>query len=304
MISFQSIMFRILSTVILYNSKISDSETLQSLLDIELNDSVCLTLNIWNNGPSLLDERDVSDYKKIAASKNIMVAVYQDIRNVALSKIYNFIIKKDCFDFFIPLDQDTEISKDYFKIISNHAELDIMLPLVYSGEDYTDIKFPFNIASKQVIVHEEELNVAAVTSVTSGLVISNRLVKLFADKALNVFDERFAFYGIDTVFFLNIHELSDKNNIKCGCFGKIKHSLSTYVEESGQASYRRRMEFLYYALLYRLNYKGKSRLSILSLILARLFTGRIRDFKGVKNALYCLFYKQHPRSAINISLNK
>lgn len=297
-------MFRVLSTVILYNSKVSDSDTLQSILDIELDKSVCLTVSIWNNGPSLLDESELNAYKVKALSKNINVTVYQDIRNIALSKIYNFIIKKDCFDFFIPLDQDTVLSKNYFDIIKNHADLDLILPLVFAGEDYSEIKFPFDIANKKVVVHEQDVMANTVTSVTSGLIISHRLVKLFTDKMLNVFDERFAFYGIDTAFFINIHHLSSKNNIKCGCFGKIKHSLSTYVEESSQASYSRRMEFLYYALLYRLNYKGKSRLSILSLILTRLFTGRIRDLKGLRNTLYCLVYKQHPRSAVTIILNK
>lgn len=287
--------------VILYNSSISQSTTLQSILQADV-DGSDVVLHIWNNGPHLLDKSDIDSYKEQAALKGINVAIYQDIRNIALSKVYNFVLNQQDFDFFIPLDQDTQLNSDYFTTIIKHQHLDLVLPIVYAEGQQNLVKFPFNVRTKQPVSEPQEIEAMAITSVTSGLALSKRLVMLFAKHEITVFDESFAFYGIDTAFFLNIHKIAQQDEVKCGCFGQIEHSLSTYVKESKQASYRRSMEFLYYALIYRLNYKEKSRLSMCFFVLSRLLKGRIKDIKGLKNTFYCIRYKRHPRAALDIQV--
>lgn len=282
--------------VILYDSQIADSETLQSLLQAEM-DGYSVNLSIWNNGPTLLKENDIEDYKERAAFKNIQVKIYQNIRNIALSKIYNFLIEKRNFDFFIPLDQDTGLDKDYFKIIKAHSNLDIILPYIYTGLE--TVQFPFNTKDKQPIVADSMVDPKTVTSINSGLVINSRLVNLFLKYNTNMFDERFAFYGIDTVFFLNLHELCNNQLIKAGCFGKIKHSLAMY-EKNGKVSYQRNLELIYFKLLYRRFYKNKSKLSIFYLAFTFLCFGNIKTIQGLKGVLCCLIEGHHPRSIINI----
>lgn len=288
--------------VILYNSSINNSTTLQSMLNADLPEG-SVSLSIWNNGPSLLDKADIDTYQGLAQSKGISVEVQQDIRNIALSKVYNFVVDKGNFDFFIPLDQDTQLAKDFFIKIEQQQALDLVLPIVYAEGQGDLIRFPFNTKTKQAVVDEQVVDTRAITSVTSAMAINKRLVALFKQHNLTVFDESFAFYGIDTAFFLNLHRVAATEQVACGCFGRIEHSLSTYVQENKQASYRRSIEFLYYAILYRLNYKNKSRLSMLFFLLSRLLKGRIKDFKSLKNALYCIIYKRHPRASLNISNN-
>lgn len=282
--------------VILYNSQIVDSETLQSLLQAEI-DGYRVNLSIWNNGPSLLDENDIEDYKERAAFKNIKVKIYQDIRNIALSKIYNFLINKRNFDFFIPLDQDTGLDKDYFKTIEAHSNLDIILPYIYTGLETAN--FPFNTKDEQPIVVDSMIDPKSVTSINSGLAINSRLVNLFLKFNSTMFDERFAFYGIDTVFFLNLNKLSNSHPIKAGCFGQIKHSLAMY-EKNGKVSYQRSLELIYFKLLYRRFYKNKSKLSIFYLAFTFLCLGNIKTIKGLKGVLCCLIKGHHPRSVITI----
>lgn len=288
--------------VILYNSTCQQSDTLQSILGADLT-QIDLKLTIWNNGSSLLDNEELTSYVAQATDKGITVTTYQDIRNLPLSKIYNFVLQQQDSDFFIPLDQDTQLNKDFFTIITKHQDLDLILPIVYAEGQDNLVKFPFNIKTKQPILKEQGVDTATITSVTSGMAISKRLIDLFAQYNIGVFDERFAFYGIDTAFFFNIRQIAQHDQILCGCLGRIGHSLSTYVQESKQASYRRSKEFFYHAILYRLNYKKKSRLSMFFFILSRLIKGRVKDIEGLKNVFYCLIYKQHPRASLDIKVN-
>ncbi|MFD1259804.1 glycosyltransferase family 2 protein [Entomomonas asaccharolytica] len=289
--------------VVLYNSSCQQSETLQSILQADLT-QIDLKLIIWNNGPHLLDNTQLANYLTQASDKGIAVNTYQDIRNLSLSKIYNFILQQQDADFFIPLDQDTQLTKDFFNTIAQHRDLDLILPIVYAEGQDNLVKFPFNTKTKQPILEQQQVDARTITSVTSAMAISKRLVDLFKQHKLTVFDESFAFYGVDTAFFYNIHQIAKQHTLSCGCFGRIEHSLSTYVQENKQASYRRSIEFLYYAILYRLNYKNKSRFSMLFFLLPRLLKGRIKDLTSLKNVLYCITYKKHPRASLTIDLNQ
>lgn len=87
--------------VILYNSTCQQSETLQSILGADLT-QIDLKLIIWNNGPNLLDNIQLTNYLTQASEKGIAVTTYQDIRNLSLSKIYNFVLQQQDADFLSP----------------------------------------------------------------------------------------------------------------------------------------------------------------------------------------------------------
>lgn len=75
--------------VILYGTAIQECTTINTLLK-HINRPINLTIYVWNNGPVLLDEQDIVEFLNKATALGIKVEIYQDIRNVALSKIYNF----------------------------------------------------------------------------------------------------------------------------------------------------------------------------------------------------------------------
>lgn len=284
--------------VILYNATILDSTTLQTLLDCQLADHK-LTLHIWNNGPKALEQPDIDAYLDVVEGLGVTVHIYEDIRNLALSKIYNFIINKGAFDFFIPFDQDSCLNKDFFITVADYPTLDLILPRV---ENNGKTKFPYYV--KQGPINEEgKVEVNRVTSINSGMAISSHLVKIFQDSGLTVFDERFAFYGIDTAFFLNLWELYHQYPIiSCGCYGKIEHSLAMDEEEAtqGKLSDNRRLEYLYFFILYRLHYKHRSKLSILYHMLNKIWKSNIRSKENLSKIIKCILLGQHPRSAMSI----
>lgn len=64
------LMTNISVVVILYNSRLSDSETLQSILSANLLHSIVLTINIWNNGPQKFNNEDIRLFLEKAKKKN------------------------------------------------------------------------------------------------------------------------------------------------------------------------------------------------------------------------------------------
>lgn len=286
------------TVVILYNATILDSTTLQSLLNCQLADHQ-LTLHIWNNGPQALERSDIDAYLKVAESLGITVIIYEDKRNVALSKIYNFIINKGSFDFFIPFDQDSRLNSEFFITIAHQPTLSLILPRV---ENNGKTKFPYYV-KQGPITEEGDVEVNRVTSINSGMAISSGLVKIFKDSGLTVFDERFAFYGIDTAFFLNLWAIYHQYpTISCGCYGKIEHSLAMDEEEAaqGKLSDNRRLEYIYFFILYRLHYKHRSKLSILFHVLNKIRKSNIRSKENLSKIIKCIMLGQHPRSAMSI----
>ena len=79
----------ITAIVILYNSLIKNSETIQSLLNTEKTDTN-LNLIIWNNGPQQLDINECEEFKSKFNKLGVQLSIYEDTNNIALSKIYNF----------------------------------------------------------------------------------------------------------------------------------------------------------------------------------------------------------------------
>lgn len=285
--------------VILYNATLTTSSTLQSLLNCDFSNNLQVKVFIWNNGPHLLDERDIALYLEKTKVLGLEVKIFQDIRNIALSKIYNYLINKNNFDFFIPFDQDSYLTNDFFQTIAMHSDYSLILPRIESNEQ---IKFPYYVKHGPIL-KEGKVELNRVTSINSGIAIAKSLVEIFSKEKLTVFDERFAFYGIDTVFFLSLWGLYKKYpSISCGCFGKIKHSLAMEEEQEqlGQLSPARRLEYLYFFILYRLHYKQRSKLSVLFHVINKMRKSKIKDKESISQLLQCLIKGQHPRSAFSI----
>ena len=117
----------ITAIIILYNSNIENSGTIQSLLTTNIKD-INLKIIIWNNGPKFLTVQECQKIKNIFNLKKIELSIYEDINNIALSKIYNIFLNSEHYDFFSLLDQDSQLNEDFFQNIINNNNYDVIVP--------------------------------------------------------------------------------------------------------------------------------------------------------------------------------
>lgn len=288
--------------VILYGTAIHECTTINTLLK-HINRPINLTIHVWNNGPALLNEQDIAEFFNKATALGIKVEIYQDIRNVALSKIYNFFLNQNKADFITIFDQDSDVAADLFTTLEQHQDLDMVLPLCHLRGNEDHIEYPAYKEGKQITVIKEEgmLDATRVVSIASGLSLSKGLIDKLKQNNQPIFDENLAFYAIDTMFFL--HRLRSIKDLKIGCFGKIIHSLSEFEQKSNVVSYRRNLELLYFDTVYKLNYKNKGRLSLYLRVIQKMFKGEIKGIKTLFNFFHCINIKKHPRAELVIDIH-
>ena len=197
--------------VVLYNKEISQSETLASLANQNV---TCYELTLVNNGPNKLLALDDPLLKEIQG-KGIKVNYIEFLDNKPLSYIYNlFITENNNCENFVILDDDTQLPEDYLTYCDN--KYDILLPIiVHDGK----VEYPKGTLRQS--------NKNSLLSISSGMVLSRRMVDIFLSEFKKIFDERYALYGIDTVFFARLQRLVNKGynfTVKKG--PTISHSLS------------------------------------------------------------------------------
>ncbi|MFP9228825.1 glycosyltransferase family 2 protein [Pectobacterium cacticida] len=286
----------ITSVVIIYNSQLRESDTLNSLLRCKL-ENINLNVCIWNNGPSLLTEDDAANFIWQCQEKGIRAKIYQDIRNLALSKIYNFFIKNESFEFITILDQDSHLPTDYFTKISLHLDADIIVPIIIAEKNgvssQTDPHFYGNINR---MIGEGKVDMK-IDSVMSGLALSKKGIDKIISFRGYLFEERLAFYGIDSDFFRTINIITDNHKIlNIYCENKIYHSFAMFNPDNKNNSFRM-MEMFYYKSYIRNEYQKKSKLSTIYIYLRDFIRGKM-DFNRMKNMIIFTINNCHPRSRI------
>lgn len=288
-------MLEISSVVILYNSQISGSETLQSLLNCKLDENINLTVNIWNNGPSKLSESDVKAYFECAQGRNIRLNIYEDCRNPALSKIYNFFIEKKDYDFIVLLDQDSQLEADFYNNIVYHKDYDLVCPAVFIKTDEQYQECP--IFQKNYTKCTSSFLVGEIVTISSGLALSKNLIKQVESKFDTVFNENYAFYEIDIEFFKA--RLNNIGPAKGICVGRIQHDLNgkTDIKEMSPSI---KLEVGYGRILDKL-YIAKKSLSSVFIYTIKQIVKYQYGAKAAMSLLKCLFSKKHPRCIYNIN---
>ncbi|OCG32044.1 hypothetical protein A9G33_04345 [Gilliamella sp. Choc3-5] len=294
---------KITAIIILYNANIENSKTFQSLLSSDKN-GITLNVIIWNNGPKALNHQECIQYKSICDSKNIHLSIYENLYNIALSKIYNIFIKQENFDFFTILDQDSILNNDFFQNIIMNDNFDVIVPEIYSTgwiSEQNSLCFPIYHETRKLF-DKKVFTMGEIESISSGLTLSNQLIKYIIKKKQTVFDERYALYAIDTSFFLDLKALK-QTQFKGICVGKINHSLDFNLQDRKKISATRRLEMEYSKVLNKIFYDKKSRLNVF-LYLLRKFTRREYSFSEFLELVKCLFRKKHPRSCIPLTMNQ
>ncbi|ATA26143.1 hypothetical protein BIY26_22345 [Brenneria goodwinii] len=292
---------KITSVVIIYNSKIEESETLQSIKNCHL-DGINLEICIWNNGPYFLNEKDILSFFSLCDDKKIKVNIYQDIRNISLSKIYNFFIKNKSFDFITILDQDSHLPIDYYQNINSHSNAEIIAPQIIAEKNGVMMQTdPHLYGDSKIMIQEGKVN-TKIDSIMSGLAISQKAVKKIEVFRGYVFEEKLAFYGIDSDLFRIINMMSDAQQpFNIYCANTIYHSFAIFNPEEAKNKFRL-MEMFYFKFFIRNEYQKKSKASTLWVCMRDFFRGK-NSFYRTKNLIKFTLKNTHPRSELEIHNN-
>ena len=284
----------ITAVIILYNSDIKSSETIQSLLNTQKK-NINLNIIIWNNGPKQLEINECKEFESIFNKQNVQISIYENTNNIALSKIYNFFIIKENFDFFSILDQDSILASDFFQNILLNNTFDIIIPFIYSANWRTKEKslcYPI-YAQSEKLLDKATFEMGEIESIASGLTISHKLINYLFQTKTQIFNESYALYAIDTCFFIDLKKLNN-TNFKGLCIGKINHSLNFNLHNKAQISPTRKLEMDYSKILNKLLYENKTSIKVLLYIL-RKFVRKEYSLNVFLKLSRCLIAKKHPR---------
>ena len=237
---------------------------------------------VFNNGPKEFEFKD-----DVCPVEYLYM---QNPNNISLATIYNSSFSMVDSRYYVVLDDDTEITSDYVKDIINQYDFDLLCPKIFSND-----KLVYPRINRVPVINDGLVDKKKLASITSGLVLSNGLINTFIEEYGSVFDERFAFYGVDSSFFLRLRRL--KVNLKIVCFSKIHHSLSSDLKESSSVKEFREKERIYDLAL---QIKCYPRLSLLFIT----FRESIKVIKRRKNLSFfsdlikTIKLGHHPRSTV------
>lgn len=294
---------KINALVVLYNSSLSDSMTLKSILNSDINE-VELNLIIWNNGPVLLDEHDISNFLKSCKKNKINSSIFQDIRNISLSRIYNHFIYQLNYDFFVIFDQDSMIDSYFFQYIYRNNNYAMICPAVYPKQRDEKHCFPCDYELKDQVISKGKFSLSDIRTINSGTAISKQLVNILLTNHHYVFDEKFAFYHTDHRFFDLIHVTPEAATLDGLCIGRMYHDMTCEVSFKEQ-NQRTRLEIAYAKMLLRI-YRSKNPKNEIRRNLIYAYKMKHKDnlnFRSFIMLLKCVIFKRHPRSFYNIDKN-
>lgn len=215
--------------VILYNKDLKDSETLQSILKFQHSlDNLCIV----NNGP-----KDISldnTFLKELTAVHRFVEFKNYTENKPLSWIYNDFVAQYFTDYYVIFDDDTVINVEFENSLFELTDTDLELPKIFARDE----KQYYPIVEQEIYVKEGVIkNSVEIFSIGSGLVFSNRLVTEFKTRHIELFDSRFALYGVDISLFRKLNTFLANSNLIISSSTYLNHSLSR--SEGGMSEWRK-----------------------------------------------------------------
>lgn len=268
--------------VVLYKQKVSESNTLLSLLNCKERLSEKL-LFVWDNSPTPLDSSEIIFLED--QFKNFKYFNSKD--NKSLSKVYNTVIKEIKFDKIFIFDQDTTLTDEYFKLVDRAAitnvDIGVFLPFVKNDDrvvsplPYSTVNFDRSKETKKGRIFAKDK-----TAFASGLCIREWVFKMD-----NIwFDKNLSFYGIDYKFIL---DYGDFNKFMYLIDYKLEHSLSFAEEETKEVKIKRfnsNIAACFYLASARFNFYQK-----IIVVIRSFFTSFKMSFKYNDFAFFLIFFK-------------
>ncbi|MCE7492400.1 glycosyltransferase family 2 protein [Klebsiella pneumoniae] len=284
--------YRTLVVVILYNKKIVDSLTIDSINDSSLENA---TLFVVNNGPSIVTLND--ECAPFLSRPNNDVKLFNYTENRPLSVIYNECLSVSDYDKYVFFDDDSSFERDYFDEPQNFAmideKVDLLLPQIID-KTTGGVTYPRGVKlgdyEAGFIFPQDNY----FYSIGSGLIIYKSLIDKFNNYNLSLFDERFALYGVDLSLFRRIERLKKQNVvIKAMVTGKIFHLLSSTSEKMTEWRYRERL----YDKVLSIKYYSKNHFRLIAgLAKAILIEIYNVNFKNVYHIFSVFIRGKHPRT--------
>lgn len=251
-------MFNTVFVVLLYGKKISDSVTLKNMGSIlqNVHELIDTKVIIWNNGPKKINMTNES--KKLISELRLKFNEVQLIDipiNNKLSYVYNECINNNESYKYVFLDDDSSINASYISDCINYNLYGVVVPTitcdgVIQSPYYLTIKF----GSRYKV------------AIGSGLLISKGISTALIRKYGSVFDDRYYLYGVDTSFFLRLHECNLINELTI--LNGFEHDLSR-LTKLDYSDFRRDERSADIALTMRFYLKGSDRVKLFIAILFR-----------------------------------
>lgn len=280
-----TMMKTIAMVVILYGKRFEESKTLQSLIKFSHQLDQLL---IVNNGPESLDSHD--PFFIALSKKHKHVEFENQIQNKPLSWIYNDFINSIDADYYALFDDDTEINLDYEIFLFQMTNIDLELPKIIS---IVDEKQYYPKLNEQIISEHGLIESGGeLFSIGSGLIISNKIKNTFKKYNLEIFDSRFALYGVDVSFFRRLNKLG-RESFLISSQTFLNHSLSR-IEEENTNPWRQK-ERLYDEVLSIKYYSKYTLFNIIKLSFKKIKRKEYNDFFTV---VYIYILGNHPRCKI------
>jgi len=217
--------------ILLYNKSISESETLLKLYKSSV-DTSSVSLIVWNNGPSSIS----LELEYINKDRWGSVELIQTLDNKPLSYIYNQVIELYPAERYVFLDDDSQLTETYLMAMAS-SNAGVAVPAILSHGEYRSptVSGKFNPGPYQVT--------DKVIAIGSGIGMRQDIAQKIKNHYGDVFDSRFALYGVDTTFFLRLHQLGLSDQVEM--IDGFEHSLSRLESESQVMSRFRQVERAY-----------------------------------------------------------
>lgn len=225
---------RTIMTVVLQNKTYQASQTLNCLIGTY---NLNTDLLIINNGPKAITFDKNFIHTLGFYVKSINIKAFLDER--PLSWIYNGVINEfNAYDRFIFFDDDVLLDSNHLaKLDAYYAEdVDVQIPNI---KDIISKKIHYPRINKetQKIPNGTKINAQySLISINSGLVIYRGLIDKFSDHNMEVFDNRFAIYGVDYNFFNRLAILKRANYDICIQIVNTIESLAKTIANSDSVS--------------------------------------------------------------------
>lgn len=274
--------FDISILIVLYNCSPEESETIKSLSRTQ-EENVKAILCIWNNGPK--PKRPNHETTRQLRDAGFECYYIETLENNPLSWIYNHFIKKFSAKKYVILDHDSKISKEYKTYILSKEQDFISVPLIAAKgiprSPTVNGRFSSGPFSKD----------DCVIAIGSGLIVSDEAKNIISQKYENIFDEKYALYGVDTSFFLRVFRLGLSERVKT--VPGFEHSLSRLEDETSIVKEFRKIERSYdFAITIR-NYPE---IRHIKYIANQIILGLIgQSSLKLKEAFNGIVHGRHPR---------
>lgn len=285
--------------ILMYGKNIEYCDTFINIIKLYENiKDVQLKIVLWNNGPNKLeDPRD--SISMMIGEVGLDVDYVETIDNMPISAVYNNFIENYHCKWYVIFDDDSNPGASYFNFFKEGSIefFDIMTPIIRANSVFLGPS-----CDKKIISESRDVVIKKNTRfmfIGSGLALNRRIIDRVKKKYGDVFDERYALYGVDTTFCLRLKFLSEDAAVRWRISSEMTHSLSRLTKVNrASAAMRRKERGIDFGVTIRC-YPSLDWVVVLGkVVFNRTFRRDALD-SGVPSVFWTLmgiFFGRHPRS--------